>query len=330
MKGRRVFREANSLLIKVGLIMMALALALLIGAVVVSATLSSEAERVVAAEVAAKSPDEAPRYSSGEQGSAAKKSSSEKETPRYPSEEKDSLGYGSTSSDGSVGQHKEDAKEPQAVLQQEDAQTPYSRFEMPRPVDQQAPSEAPSEPEPQPQQHQPQQQEQPLLPSSEQRDWPEPTQGELKSANRARHYELLPGAIMGLTIEAIAIYDAPVFDSDSRWALAKGIAHNPQTSLPWSQSAQRNVYLAGHRMGYRGTWSRMLFYNLHKLDTGDEVLLKDRSGNSYRYRVSEVFIVDPKDVWVMGQVRGRDMVTLQTCTPYPTFQKRLIVRADRV
>ena len=135
---------------------------------------------------------------------------------------------------------------------------------------------------------------------------------------------------MGLTIEAIGIYDAPVFDSFGRWALAKGVAHNPQTSLPWSQSAQRNVYLAGHRMGYRGTWSRMIFYNLHKLERGDEVLLRDRAGRSYRYRVSEVFITDPKAVWVMGQVRGRDMVTLQTCTPYPTFEKRLIVRADRV
>ncbi len=83
-------------------------------------------------------------------------------------------------------------------------------------------------------------------------------------------------------------------------------------------------------MGFRETWSRMIFYNLPKLDTGDEVLLKDRAGRSYRYRVSEVFIADPKDVWVMGQVRGRDMVTLQTCTPYPTFEKRLIVRADRV
>jgi sortase A len=323
-----VFKEGISLL-KVGVIMMALALALVLGGVIVSATLRSEPERVVVAEVAAKSPGEAPRHSSGEEGSAAKKSSSEKETPRYPSEEEDSLGYGSTSSGGSVGQRKEDAKEPQAVLQQE-TQAPYSRFEMPRPVGQQAPSEAPSEPKPQPQQHQTQQREQPLLPRSEQRGWQKPTQGELQSANRARHYELLPGAIMGLTIEAIGIYDAPVFDSDGRWALAKGIAHHPQTSLPWSHSAQRNVYLAAHRMGYRGTWSRMLFYNLHKLDIGDEVLLKDRAGNSYRYRVSEVFIVDPRDVWVMGQVRGRDMVTLQTCTPYPTFEKRLIVRADRV
>ena len=83
-------------------------------------------------------------------------------------------------------------------------------------------------------------------------------------------------------------------------------------------------------MGYRGTWSRMIFYNLHKLDTGDKVVLKDRAGTSYRYGVSEVFITDPKDVWVMGQVRGRDMVTLQTCTPIPTFQQRVIVRADRV
>ena len=105
---------------KVGVIMMALALALLIAAVVVSATLRSEPERVVAAEVAAKSPGEAPRNSSGEEGSATKKSSSEKESPRYPSGE-ESLGYGSSSSGGSVGQRKEEAKEPQAVLQQEEA-----------------------------------------------------------------------------------------------------------------------------------------------------------------------------------------------------------------
>ena len=174
-------------------------------------------------------------------------------------------------------------------------------------------------------------------PESEQRtllagesDWQRPTRQEVEAANEPRHYNLPAGAIMGLTIEAIGIYDAPVFDSDSRWALANGVAHNPQTSLPWSHSAQRNVYLAGHRMGFRGTWSRMIFYNLDKLKRGDEVVLKDRAGNPYRYRVSEVFITDPTDVWVMGQVRGRDMVTLQTCTPIPTFEKRLIVRADRV
>ena len=83
-------------------------------------------------------------------------------------------------------------------------------------------------------------------------------------------------------------------------------------------------------MGFRGTWSRMIFYNLNKLSSGDRVLLEDRGGRTYEYEVSEVFLAEPTDVWVMGQVRGRDMVTLQTCTPIPTFEKRLIVRADRV
>ena len=46
--------------------------------------------------------------------------------------------------------------------------------------------------------------------------------------------------------------------------------------------------------------------------------------------LSETFLAEPTDSWVTGQLRGRDMLTLQTCTPIPTFQKRLIVRADRV
>jgi sortase A len=307
-----VLREGNSLL-KVGVIMMALALALLLAAAVVSATLRSEPERAVPAEVATRSVGEEPRHSSGYEGSATKMSSSQKESPRYPSGKQDeSLGYGSSSSsDGPMRQRKEeDAKQSQAVLQRE-AEPQSSQSATPQLASNQTPSEAPSE-------------------AADQRDWPEPTQTELDRANQERQYELLPGAIMGLTIEAIGIYDAPVFNSDGRWALANGVAHNPQTSLPWSPTPQRNVYLAGHLMGYRGTWSRMIFYNLHKLKRGDEVVLKDRAGTSYRYRVSEVFITDPKDVWVMGQVRGRDMVTLQTCTSYPTFEKRVIVRADRV
>jgi sortase A len=295
-----VFREGNSLLMKVGVIMMVLTLALVIAAAVESVALRSEPGRVVPEEVARNSPGQAPRYSSGEE----------------------SLGYGS-SSGGPVRQRKEDAKEPVAAAVE--AERSNARSEMPQPADQQTPSE----PELRPQQHQTQPKEQ-FLPAAEDTGWPKPTQEERQSANAARRYELLPGAVMGLTIHSIGIYNAPVFDSDSQWALATGVAHVPETSLPWSQSAQRNVYLAGHRMGFRGTWSRMIFYNLDKLREGDKVVLKDRTGRTYEYRVSEAFLADPDDSWVMGQVRGRDMLTLQTCTPIPTFQKRLIVRADRV
>ena len=297
-----MFREGNSLLIKVGLIMVALAFALVIGAIVVSVTLGSEAGRV-ATDIAKKSVREAQRDASGKQ--------------------EESLGCGSSSSAEPMRQRKEDAKEPVAAASEPERS--YSRSEMPQPAGQETPSEL----ELRPQRHQTQAQEQPL-PAAEDAGWPAPTQEELQGANQERHYELLPGAVMGLTIHSIGVYNAPVFDSDSQWALATGVAHVPETSLPWSQSAQRNVYLAGHRMGFRGTWSRMIFYNLDKLKEGDKVVLQDRTGRPYEYRVSETFLAEPADSWVMGQVRGRDMVTLQTCTPYPTFQKRLIVRADRV
>ena len=297
-----MFREGNSLLIKVGLIMVALAFALVIGAIVVSVTLGSEAGRV-ATDIAKKSVREAQRDASGKQ--------------------EESLGCGSCSSAEPMRQRKEDAKEPVAAASE--LERSYSRSEMPQPAGQETPSEL----ELRPQRHQTQAQEQPL-PAAEDAGWPAPTQEELQGANGERHYELLPRAVMGLTIHSIGVYNAPVFDSDSQWALATGVAHVPETSLPWSQSAQRNVYLAGHRMGYRGSWSRMIFYNLDKLKEGDRIVLKDRTGRPYEYQVSETFLAEPSDSWVMGQVRGRDMLTLQTCTPIPTFQKRLIVRADRV
>ena len=37
-------------------------------------------------------------------------------------------------------------------------------------------------------------------------------------------------------------------------------------------------------------------------------------------------VVDPSDTWVMGRLRDRDLLTLQSCTPIPSFDERLIVR----
>jgi sortase A len=161
-------------------------------------------------------------------------------------------------------------------------------------------------------------------------DWPMPTDEELAEADEPRSFDLPRGAIMALTIDALAIRDAPIFSSTSRSALENGVSHLPGTSFPWSGGAQRNVYLAAHRLGYEGTGSRLIFYRLNRVTEGDEVVLEDRDGRKYRYRVTESFVVDPGEDWVTGQVVGRDMVTLQTCTPIPAYDKRLIVRADRI
>ena len=164
----------------------------------------------------------------------------------------------------------------------------------------------------------------------EEADWPAPTEEQVEAANGPRRYELAPGAILGLTIDALGLYDVPVLDSDDPGALDNGVVHVSDTSLPWSGTPERNVYIAGHRLGWPGTGSHLVFYRLDDLRDGDEIVLRDREGKRYRYRVIDSFAVDPEETWVMGRVRGRDLLTLQTCTPIPTFQERLIIRAERV
>ncbi len=211
--------------------------------------------------------------------------------------------------------------QPETVVEREIASQPEAEPEA-KPRPEPKPTVAPEpKPEPTP--------EPAPLPAGESA-WSEPTDEELEAASETRRYELPSGAIMGLTVRAMGIYNAPVFDSTSRWALNSGVAHEPETPLPWSQTSEKNVYLAGHRMGYSGTWSRMIFYHLDKLGDGDEILLRDRDGGEYEYRVIDSFEADPSDTWVMGSVRGRDLLTLQTCTPIPSFDKRLIIRAERI
>jgi sortase A len=160
-------------------------------------------------------------------------------------------------------------------------------------------------------------------------DWPRPSGEEVSEARGPRYYATDGSADLALTVEAIGLYDVPVISSSAEEALDRGVIHIPQTPMPWEERRQKNVYLAGHRLGYPGTGSRLVFYDLDKLARGDAVILEDRSGNAYEYRVSEVFVVEPNDDWVVDPVRDRDMVTLQTCT-MPDFENRLIVRADRV
>ncbi len=160
-------------------------------------------------------------------------------------------------------------------------------------------------------------------------DWPQPTDEEVAVADEPRYYEPVSGTDMTLTVEALGLYDVPVISSESWEVLDSGLLHEPESSLPWDGGAQRNVFIAGHYLGYPVTGSRLVFYNLDQLGSGDSVVLKDSRGRVYEYSVSESFPASPDESWVMGQVVGRDMVTLQTCIP-PNFEDRLIVRADRV
>jgi sortase A len=160
-------------------------------------------------------------------------------------------------------------------------------------------------------------------------DWPEPPADEVAAARGSRYYAQRQDGVVTLTVDAIGLYDVPVINDITQEALDNGVIHVPQTPMPWDEQDQKNVYLAGHRLGWEGTGSRLVFYNLDKLKEGDSVVLEDGVGEAYEYRVSEVFVVEPEADWAMDPVRRRDTVTLQTCT-FPDLLNRLIVRADKV
>jgi sortase A len=103
--------------------------------------------------------------------------------------------------------------------------------------------------------------------------------------------------------------------------------HLEGTGFPWDAGA--NVYLAGHRLGYPGTPSFLAFYDLDKLENGDEVIVTDADGNEYTYRVFKSDSVSPTDLSVTEPVEGKDVLTLQTCT-LPDYAQRLIVQAEKV
>jgi sortase A len=130
-----------------------------------------------------------------------------------------------------------------------------------------------------------------------------------------------------LTVPDLGLEDVTAFNSVSEEKLKRSTVHIPATGFPWQKGA--NTYIAGHRVGYEGTNSYLVFYYLDQLVEGDEILLEDSAGTTYTYRVTDQMVVDPDNVEVMEPVEGKSLVSLQTCT-LPDYEKRLIVQGELV
>jgi sortase A len=131
-----------------------------------------------------------------------------------------------------------------------------------------------------------------------------------------------------LTIPKMArVEDLPVYDApwDDEAAIDASAAHLDSSGFPWQDGA--NVYIFAHRMGFPGTRSFLVFYDLDVLENGDEVFLTDADGTKYTYEVFDQFVTDPYDWGPTDPEAGKSILTLQTCT-LPDYTQRLIVRAE--
>ncbi len=101
--------------------------------------------------------------------------------------------------------------------------------------------------------------------------------------------------------------------------------HLKRTGFPWQKTA--NVYIAGHRIGFPGTNSNLAFYDLEDLKNGDKVYLKDADGRQYTYVIYKKLIVPPTNLSVLKPIKGKNIVSLQTCT-LPDYTQRVVYRAE--
>jgi sortase A len=147
-----------------------------------------------------------------------------------------------------------------------------------------------------------------------------------------------------ISIPALGLYDVYVTNtSDPREGhagpetpLDYGLIKLAHTDYPWQPNA--NTYIVGHRLGWPGTGSYHIFYNLPLLANGDVIYLGDANGTTYTYEVTGFHEITPDETWVTTPKPGRDMVSLQTCienfgdywTMGPNWYVRYIVQADRV
>lgn len=133
-----------------------------------------------------------------------------------------------------------------------------------------------------------------------------------------------PMGIMGIVkIPKIGV-KLPIYHGSSQEVLAYGAGHLYGTDLPVGGKTRHAVVTA-----HTGLPNATMFDDLVELKKGDFFYF-DAQGETLRYRVFRISVVDPHDIRLLQRENGRDLATLLTCTPYGVNTQRLLVTGYRV
>jgi sortase A len=120
----------------------------------------------------------------------------------------------------------------------------------------------------------------------------------------------------------------PVRHGTDLATLARGAGHMYGTSLPVGGINTRTVISA-----HTGLADKVMFDKLDGLGgrakKGD-IFYLTTLGKDLAYKVIDIRVVDPGDFSQLRIVKGKDLATLLTCTPYGVNTQRLLVTGTRV
>lgn len=116
----------------------------------------------------------------------------------------------------------------------------------------------------------------------------------------------------------------PIYHGTSEKVLQVGVGHLKGTSFPVG-GKDTHAVLTGHR----GLPSKLLFTDLDQMKKGNVFYLKVLD-EKMAYKVDQILTVLPSETESLEIEKGKDYVTLLTCTPYGINSHRLLVRGHRI
>jgi sortase A len=127
-----------------------------------------------------------------------------------------------------------------------------------------------------------------------------------------------------LTIPSLKISDAIV--EVGSMDLKKSLIQYPQTALPGQLG---NAVVFGHSVlpqFFNPKSYLTIFSTLFRLKQGDDIKI-DFDGVEYKYKIEEMYEVQPTDLSVLEQRYDGKYLTLITCSPPGTYLRRLVIKA---
>ena len=129
--------------------------------------------------------------------------------------------------------------------------------------------------------------------------------------------------VMGyLEIPCISV-NLPIYHGTDAEILERGVGHLAASSLPIGGKSTHSI-LTGHT----GLSSAKLFTDLTEMKK-ENLFFIHVLDRTLAYKVDQISVVRPEDTRKLQIVKGKDYVTLVTCTPYGVNDYRLLVRGVR-
>lgn len=115
-----------------------------------------------------------------------------------------------------------------------------------------------------------------------------------------------------------------IYHGTTEESLAKGSGHLEGSSLPVGGESTHTCLTA-----HRGLADKKMFTYLDQLEEGD-VFYIDVLDQTLAYEVYEIQVALPHEVDSIEIVKGKDLATLITCTPYGINSHRIFVHGRRI